>query len=300
MYCGAQTAAFIVTIILSISGFIFNSFILTVSFRDQNGYFTLRPSGLIQGGMALTNVVLQCLFTVQANIAFISSHLFAHRQVGVTLVLLECFTINYSSWLTAWLCSFYCVTIVNFQHKVVTSLKMRLSGVVPKLLLVTALWSFSIGVPSIWYVQLQHQTTRNLTGACTTNGVLVREFNTLYTIVFTTLGCVLPLIITLTTIGFTLASLLGHVRRIRLNDSISSVPQLEAHYRACRTMILLVIHYVIFNMAEMSSVFLLMSRERVLDIITWLVILLYPTAQALIVISGSSRLTKALSCIGQA
>ncbi|KAM4641863.1 taste receptor type 2 member 41-like [Discoglossus pictus] len=249
-----------------ITGILFNSFIMIVSLQDRDD-FSQSPSSQIQFTMVMANVILQCVLATYGFVAVFSPLMICSKEFSTVMLFLIFFLVNLSFWLTAWLSSFYCVTIVRFINKVISSLKMKLSGVVPKLLLVTVLGSYAISVPSIC---LSHfEVHLNLSGNMTSNysgtvDVLIQpHFDSIHLIVYTTFGCFLPLIITLTSIVFTLYSLLGHVWRIKLKTSSSGAPQLGAHYRACRTMILLVTLDVIFSLVSILAASAFMSFTNV-------------------------------------
>ncbi|KAM4628451.1 taste receptor type 2 member 9-like [Discoglossus pictus] len=292
---GVFAAAF--ASIQTITGIFFNSFIMIVSLQDQDG-FSQSPSSQIQFTMGMTNVILQCVLATYGFVSLSSPLTFFSKEFSTIMLFLIFFLVNLSFWLTAWLSSFYCVTIVRFSNKFISSLRMKLSGVVPKLLFVTVQGSFAISVPSIWYfhyevhVTLSENMTSNYTG--NVNVLIQPDLNFFYAMVYSTIGCFLPLIITLTSIGFTLASLLGHVWRIKVNTSSSGAPQLAAHYRACRTMILLVTLYVMFSISEILATSAFMSFTNVWTFIAWYTSFLYPTIQAAILISGSSKMKIAL------
>ncbi|XP_053550809.1 taste receptor type 2 member 9-like [Bombina bombina] len=270
---------------------------MAVRLCDWNRRLTQSPGNQIQSCMALTNIVLQCIMTSDGFLVLFQPYLVFSTKVISARNLLLSFFANLSFWLTAWLCSFYCVTIVRFHHEVITSLKMRLPDVVPKLLLGTLLLSFSISVPTIWYIKFvtESTTSANLTGNYSAMTAFVFYHNSTFTSIFITIGCIMPLVITLTSIGFTVASLLRHVQQMKLNAPSLSAAQLEAHYRACRTMVLLVILYVTFNVTAIRFPFSNLSFEFFL--IIWLILLLYPTVQAVILIMGSSELKGTLSQI---
>ncbi|KAM4608093.1 taste receptor type 2 member 9-like [Discoglossus pictus] len=292
---GVLSVAFV--LIQTITGIFLNSFIMIVSLQDRDD-FHQSPSSQIQFTMGMANVILQCILAIFGRVAVFSPLIVVSKEFSTIMFFLIYFLVYLSFWLTAWLSSFYCVTIVRFSNKFISSLKMKLSGVVPKLLLVTVLGSFAISVPSIWYfhyevyVTLSENMTSNYTG--NVNLLFQPDLNFFYAMVYSTIGCFLPLIITLTSIGFTLAFLLGHVWRIKLKTSSSGAPQLAAHYRACRTMILLVTLDVMFSLSEILAASAFMSLTNVWTYIAWYTSFLYPTIQAAILISGNSKMKIAL------
>ncbi|KAM4608094.1 taste receptor type 2 member 4-like [Discoglossus pictus] len=217
----------------TIIGVLLNCFILVASIQDQNEAFTLSPSKQIQFSMGLTNVIIQSMLTIEGYVSELSPVTMFSKEFSTVIVFVHFSLIYFSSWLTTWLCPFYCVTIVRFKHNLMTSLKMGLTVVVPKLLVVTALGSLGISVPYIWCVEfgIQQKITENVPNNHTGNDDDVIQFNVdfFYGMVFITFGCFLPLTLTVTSIGFTLASLLGHIWRIKLNAFNVNGQQLKTH-----------------------------------------------------------------------
>ncbi|XP_053550841.1 taste receptor type 2 member 40-like [Bombina bombina] len=291
-------AAFVICGIEAIFGIVSNSFIIAVSFWDKTEGFTLSPVSLIHIHMGLTNVIMLIIMTTAVATFTLSSQTIVPKEFYLVIIVSMFFLVTFGFWLTSWLCIYYCLTIVDFKHNVIRRLKMNLSTVVPKILVGTALGSFIISVPTIWYVKLCSFSAMygNLTTDCTADSEEVFHFNHFYIIIFITTGCFFPLSLSITSISFTLASILGHIWKIRLNTITlsSSSNQLVAHYRACRTMILLVVLYILFNIAEVITASSSMYAVNVWTVIFWYFTYMYPAAQAAILISGSSKLKRNL------
>ncbi|XP_053550817.1 taste receptor type 2 member 9-like [Bombina bombina] len=287
----------IILTVTTISGITTNSFVAVVSVLDQRRCFSLSPRKQIQFSMVLVNVILQSLLTSEGYRGLYSTHAWWSRESCISVIFLMHFTINLSFWLTTWLGVFYCVTIVNFKHTFITQVKMRLPAVVPKILLVTTLVSFISNAPVIFDVHLENQ--HNMTYNNIRNGGESCLIPLHYAIIYIIYGCFVPFIITLASIGCIVVSLMTHVHRAKLSNSTLSAPQLQAHYRACRTMILFLILFVIFNVSEMIFVSSLLSTRDIQNFIMWVFILLYPTSQAAILIMGSANLKTAFVRIVQ-
>ncbi|XP_053550823.1 taste receptor type 2 member 40-like [Bombina bombina] len=276
-----------------IAAIILNLYIMATSFLDQSKKFSLSPANQMYFYMGLVNVCLQVIMTLQGYVYVFSPVTYVSKEFSVPVCLCFLYFIYLNLWLTAWLCSFYCVTIVRFRSKFVTRLKMSLSTVVPKLLLITAVGCVIISVPSIWGVQVvaQQNMTQELTHNIH-NFIVVFNFTHYYFIIFITFGCSLPLVLSLTSVGFTLTSLFGYIWRIKVTESSLSAPQLEAHYKACRTMLRLIITYLVFIVSEIHISTSILSTSNILMVATFFIALLYPTSQSAILIFGNPRLKK--------
>ncbi|XP_053550820.1 taste receptor type 2 member 40-like [Bombina bombina] len=291
MHSTSQIVTITVISIGAVLGTFSNAFIITVIFHDQNGLLSQSPGNQIQFCMGLCNLLLQCVMAVEGIAKCLPFSWLGSKEFRSVAHILFYTFVTLSFWLTAWLCTFYCVTIVRFNHRVMRSLKLRLPDVVLKLFLVTVLVSFCIGLPSI--INVHNKCNQNKTENCmannneTTNNVFIRDIQ--YGLTFLALGSSLPLVLALLSIGFTVSSLLTHIRQMKLNVSTVRSHQLEAHYRACRTMTLLIIVYVIFNVSEGIMAFFTIPNHNVINI-TASFIHLYPAAQAVIVVCGSPKL----------
>ncbi|XP_053550839.1 taste receptor type 2 member 7-like [Bombina bombina] len=280
----------IFTAITSVSGISSNSFIMIVSYLKHKGFLKLNPRIQIQFTMCLNNLLLQCSTVLFILVMFLIPDV--HRELRQVASFVMCLFTAFAAWLAAFLCAFYTVTIVRFRHKVITSLKMKLPSLVPKLLLVTFLGCLSSTVPSIWY--LNSETAQNMTGNLTYSNIsdtlVFDQSDWHYLIIFQTLGTILSVIISIISLVLTVTSLLGHIWRIKHNDSSWNRPLNVAHYKACRTMFLLVAVFVIIVVVGIIYVskygkhkFMLVLKAQI-----------YPTELSFILISGSSKVKRAL------
>ncbi|MEE6511631.1 hypothetical protein FKM82_018284 [Ascaphus truei] len=197
-------------------------------------------------------------------------------------------------WLTGWLCVYYCIKITNFMHRLFFRVKLWISSVLQKLLLMSAVGSFIISVPSLWLCQ-QIDPQENSTYSLTANCSAFSETSAFYIsniVIAAVLGCFMPILLSLISIGLTLTSLWGHVWRMKQKTSDFSIPRLQVHSRAARTMILLVVLSMSLCITELCLLFLPYRQENIFRNICWYSLLCYPTAQAIILIQGNSKLRR--------
>ncbi|XP_053550821.1 taste receptor type 2 member 41-like [Bombina bombina] len=304
MFTSAETVAFIIiAAIVSVSGIIFNSFIGFVIFGEHKGFLRMSANNQIKFTICGTNVFMQCLMPFYIFVfSFTDSSVLPRLFVSV-LGFSNIVTIGFSCWLTVWLCILYCVTVVNFKHKFFTHLKMRFPALVPKLLLVTALGSICLSAPSIWCLNIQQNMTGNLT--------LEQKINTQadycksvgYHIFFNTIGCMLPLTISVIALAVIVASLVGYVWRTKLKSSNLSDAQLQPHYKACKTIVLLIIIFTIVSAVQILPLSSSYDSSTWKSMLVDYLCLFYPTEMAVILILGSSELKQAfvrrVTCIKQ-
>ncbi|XP_075421244.1 taste receptor type 2 member 9-like [Ascaphus truei] len=216
---------------------------MAVSYRNWRNYISLNQCDIILLSMGLSNVALLCVLNTESLLPMVRSHIRFYSEIYSAVIFLELFLIYLSFWLTAWLCVYYCIKIANFMHRLFFRVKLWVSSVLQKLLLMSVVGSFIISVPSLWtcrQIDPQENSTYSLIANCSA----VSEASALYIsiiVIAAVLGCCLPFLLSLISIGLTLTSLWGHVWRMKQKTSDFSIPRLQVHSRAARNMILLVV-----------------------------------------------------------
>ncbi|XP_075421246.1 taste receptor type 2 member 7-like [Ascaphus truei] len=286
--------------ITCIAGTIFNSCIMAVSYRNWRKDTSHNLCDLILLSIGLSNVVLQCIISTQSFLLRIPSHIRFYRDILLALTFLDVFLVFLSFWLTAWLCVYYCIKISNFMHRLFFRVKLWVSSVLQKLLLMSAVGSFIISVPSLWLCRQldpQENSTYSLTANCSAVSETTNYYISNITIVPTlvtaaVLGCCLPFLLSLTSIGLTLTSLWGHVWRMKQKTSDVSIPRLQVHSRAARNMILLVVLSMSMFLSQIYPLFFNNDPKEILSYICLYTLMCYPTAQAFLLILGNTKLRR--------
>ncbi|XP_073490721.1 taste receptor type 2 member 140-like [Aquarana catesbeiana] len=228
-----------------------NSWTVHVNIMEWRSGLRLSPSDQILSFIAAINIPLQIMLSLDMSLvnalpvkSYASSHL--------VLINIGVFLVSCNLWVTTLLGSYYCLKIVNFSKGILLALKMKIPGLVPKLLVASVGLSFCIAMPSNWniYIDCDQGSTGNSTRDSTEDicSLGIREAYLIAAFV----GLILPLLLTLVPIGVTLASLWRHTRRIKKNKTDSCHPQTQAHVRAAQTMILLVTLHMAFYGAVFS------------------------------------------------
>ncbi|MEE6523791.1 hypothetical protein FKM82_022835, partial [Ascaphus truei] len=283
-----------ISIIPCIAGTIFNWCIMAVSYRNWRKDISLNQCDLILLSMGLNNLALLCIMNTELFLHMLWSHLRFYREIYLALVFLEKFIIFLSFWLTAWLCVYYCIKISNFMHRLFFRVKLWVSSVLQKLLLMSAVGSFIISVPSLWICR-QIDPQENSTYSLTANCSAVSETPALFIsniVIVAVLGCCLPFLLSFIAIGLTLTSLWGHIWRMKQKTSDFSIPRLQVHSRAARNMILLVVLSMAVCITEVCFLSFPDDPENILLTICWYVTLSYPAAQAFLLIQGNTKLRR--------
>ncbi|XP_018430596.1 PREDICTED: taste receptor type 2 member 7-like [Nanorana parkeri] len=273
-------------------GCVFNSWTVHVNLVDWRRGLRLSPSDQILSLMAAINILLQIVLSVDMSLLQLL-HVYMFGQFHRLFIVLSISLVTCNLWVTTWLCTYYCLKIVNFSRGILLALKMRSSALVPKLLVACVILSFGMTMVSHWniYMKCYKGITGNSTGD-PADYICYLEVQEGYRIA-AFVALILPLLLTLVPIGVTLASLWRHTRRIKKNETESCRPQTQAHVRAARTMILLVTLHTAFYGVVFSFFVKSFNVLEVGMLFSWYFVLLYPMMQSVVIITGNSKLWKA-------
>ncbi|NP_001165465.1 taste 2 receptor member 7 [Xenopus tropicalis] len=191
-----------------------------------------------------------------------------------------------SLWFGTVLCTFYCVKIPNYNHRFFLYVKLRISKMIPWLLLVSVTSSFISCLPIGWSMDssMFHYNSTNGTNMETT---LYLQF------FIYVAGNSVPFFMFCVAITLLIRSLWNHTRQMAAGEVGFGTPQLQAHYSAIRCMMSFMVLYIIFS----SSVFLALPMVLMNDTLLWLYLFiagLYPSLHSHILILSNRKLRRAL------
>ncbi|KAE8578522.1 hypothetical protein XENTR_v10023620 [Xenopus tropicalis] len=279
---------FVIALVLSWTcGTVLNSSIVAVYLSDWKKGLNLGACNGIILAMGCTNLLLQWFLTFHLmSLTYQLFIIFAKPLLLSVVSFIVNFSVSLSFWLTAWLSGYYCVRLVNSSNRFFIRLKRGMSMVVTYCLLGTVVTLFIIQVPVIWKVHTKlNQNLTNIYSAFDNYTELAS--------VNATFACFLPTIITSFCIGLSLISLLKHIWRLKQNASQFWNPQLKNHFKACRTMLLLLTVNLIFFLAISISFRYKLDDPR--QYVAWFIMSSNPSSQAVILLFGNSRLATAWS-----
>ncbi|KAG8550194.1 hypothetical protein GDO81_027800, partial [Engystomops pustulosus] len=275
----------VVVAITFISGIFWN--VTVVTFYINNWGQTLRSGGCdkIVLATAAATALLQVMVTF-GGILFYSQLflLLPNAALAPFLFVFQCF-IDLCCWKTSWLSVCYCLKLVNFSHQILLWIKSRFPSALTSLLLGSTLGSVLINLPFLWATI--HMPLNNSSSSSAGIGMDLS-----FKVVKVTLGTSVPFLLSLFCILLSVRSLLRHVWRIQKNGSKYS--QLAGHVRAVRTMVLRLVLDLTFCIVVMGILLFSFSIGLILGSLSWIFIMLYPSLQALILITGSLKLMKHL------
>ncbi|XP_077172617.1 taste receptor type 2 member 40-like [Paroedura picta] len=193
---------------------------------------------------------------------------------------------------SACLCSFYCIKIANFGHRLFVLLKLRISKLVPWMLLAAVLGSLVNTYP--FFQGIYSRNCKNSTAS--TNQTLedfTWETNLLSLFVHCSMGFSVAFCISFASSGLLLFSLWRHAHQMQSGWTGFDSPSMAAHFQAVKTIgLLLIVDSVNFLglMLLLSNVF--SETGPTYQLITILVYIC-PSAQSQVIIWGNPRLKRA-------
>ncbi|XP_040211791.1 taste receptor type 2 member 123-like [Rana temporaria] len=360
----------ICAIVELVLGVLLNIYIIGVNVADRRRGRPLSLCDKILVLMAANNICLQSDMNICTFLFVIFPEMLQYHNVYSLISVFLIFQFYFSFWITATLCVYYCLRIVNFKLSFFIYLKTNITDVVTRFLVGSAVGSFAISLASIWEINLKlvavtgnvtagsfivgtninlsavtgnvtsspwiadtninlsavtgnvtsspwiADTNINLsavtgnvtsspwivdtnvdlaaiTGNITSSPQMIDatiQLSKTYKFLTITFGCCLPFALAVLSIILTLTSLLVHYHDMKYNPSGFSVPRLDAHMRAARIMVYLIVLYSIFYLSEVSLLASSLTIQSTSDLAALFFVLIYPTAQSTIVIVGNSKL----------
>ncbi|XP_073502350.1 taste receptor type 2 member 1-like [Phyllobates terribilis] len=277
---------FVMMVIIFTPGTALNSMIISIYYTDWRGRQHFSPCDQILLSISLTNLTMQMLSTLILIMLSFFVELPYVQLYLLHICIFSQFLTYVHFWNTAWLSSYYCFKLVSCSHRYFTWLKNRFSSSIVQTIGISLVVIFLITLPINWMAE--NTTIHNETRYHFDVKSPYVAFNLL-------LGCEVPLLVTLTCIGLSVTSLLRHVWRIKKNRSeVTSRPQVKGHVRAVRVMVLQTLLNVTLHIAN-SGFFLFSWRlGSILDGIFHFLVLVNPTADALMLITGNPKLKSRL------
>ncbi|KAM3913278.1 taste receptor type 2 member 1-like [Leptodactylus fuscus] len=203
-------------------------------------------------------------------------------------------------WFATWLCTFYCVRIVNIQRNLFTAFKTHFDHMVPFLLLGSVAISASCS-NSATYNGVSH--TLNMSRFDDNNkksppfSAMGKDFATFMTL--SVAGSIPPFFLFCVSAGLVVYSLLSHMKRMKGQERTGfREPSLRAHWRAVRMMALFFIFFLLymvaFNLYGSGKV-----EGGIVSCVTAFLIGAYPALHSVLLVIGNHNLKHSLLWILQ-
>ncbi|XP_075056889.1 taste receptor type 2 member 40-like [Mixophyes fleayi] len=225
---------------LVIIGLLLNVFIVTNNFIWWQKGHTLQTVDIIVTSLGAVRIILLILWLFDAEIANLVKDSFEYLAIS-TLSLEFC-----SLWWGTVLCVFYCVKITNYSNRLFLRLKMKISRLVPWLLLTSMMVSVLSSLPCVWFVySVRHMNSTHFINGIS-DGNITLEINYTNIIIINFGGSFIPFLIFGAAISLLIVSLLKHTRNMNSKDVGFTKPQIVAHIMALINMSSFLFLYVLF------------------------------------------------------
>ncbi|XP_053316477.1 taste receptor type 2 member 40-like [Spea bombifrons] len=242
-----QAAIFLTTMLgIEISiGIALNTFILITSLGLWLKHRNLKTIDLILVCLGMARFLLLISGAVGVSSVLVIHWLYRLNGFLKIFLAFADFANFCSLWFGTLLCVFYCVKITNYNHRLFVQLKMSISRMIPRLLLVSVAFSFVSALPFGLYVyEMPFYNSTNITGdANERQDILV--VNYVKGSLFYLAGAAVPLTIFCTTMYVLIRSLKSHLDHMNTMNAGFRNPRLNAHINAIKSMLCFLFFYLI-------------------------------------------------------
>uniref|UniRef100_A0A803T2I8 Taste receptor type 2 n=1 Tax=Anolis carolinensis TaxID=28377 RepID=A0A803T2I8_ANOCA len=324
-----QLISFILALVdLALGGFISNGFILTVILRVWNKSRSLDSSEQLLLSLVLTNLWA----TVLVILTCINDYIIPMFPKSLMYSLND-FIIICRHWFTACLCVFYYIKIVNSTHSLFLWCKLRISWLVPRLIAGSLVVSLFLVLFMSFFTLINIQRNTTLIGTQMNEEISQHHNTGIHEILFLIVGSGSPLLVILVCCILVVASLCKkedtfryrsidvpqilflivgsgppllmisgcsilvvvslcrHMYRMKCKEHFSKNLQIKAHIKAAGIILSILFLYLIFYVVQTFS--LLLTMKKMEGIFVTVLIIVYPCAQAYILLLGNPKLNQA-------
>ncbi|XP_072280993.1 taste receptor type 2 member 39-like [Pyxicephalus adspersus] len=270
-------------------------FILAVHFLDWWKTREFNPCDVIINCIVLSNMALQgTILTNEVCFFMFVAFYFQNNVVNSLAVLMSSMAFT-SLWCSTCLCFYYCVKIVNISGAFFYKLQAKLPVIVPCLLTLSVLMSWTAGLPAYWdlylYMAINNDTfPGNLTNPSYFNikskcNCLFQAYMLFSSVAFTVIFI---------TAGTIITSLCRHMNRLKKNKEGFSNAKVSSHLSAARTVTLLLLLYLAFY-GVLNAIFNETTEVGSLMFsLCFIMLSIFPTTNSIILITGNRKLTNAV------
>ncbi|KAG9465535.1 hypothetical protein GDO78_018134 [Eleutherodactylus coqui] len=279
----------VILVITGVTGTFLNSIIVVLNFRFWRDVTASKSYNRLLFVIGLTNTILQVHMVFDTILETFSLYLL-HENLLLYMLFFSFTLIDVNIWNTTWLSLLCCVRLVNSSHCFYLKIKAKFFSSLHHLIVGSVLFAAAINLPIIWTTKLHRAT--NITDS-PASGYFVK-LDTSYIIFSSLFGFTVPFSLTCVSIGFSICTILRHIRRMERSDSHLTSAQLQGHYRAVKTMVIrgLLDFLFFFIIVLGGSVPLILNLTAYTCL--WLAVLMYPTSQAFILVFGNPKLKSAV------
>uniref|UniRef100_A0A8C4VH95 Taste receptor type 2 n=1 Tax=Gopherus evgoodei TaxID=1825980 RepID=A0A8C4VH95_9SAUR len=265
------------------AGVVTNGYIVALNCIDWAKSRTLTSYDKIITSLAFSRFCLQ-FFMISNVLSKVYPNIFDRFETLQPSLVIWMFTNQVSLCFASCLSVFYCVKIATFNQSLFSWLKLRLSKLVPWLLLGSILYCL---VTTVAFT---------LFNCVSTNGTISDNKDNLleFTFLIHSIGSIFPLTVFIASSVLLIISLWRHIRKMNLNSDLNPNfrnPSTDTHVRALKSVVSFFIIYNIYYVASTFSIGNLSYLNAEWE--TWVVSFIsaaYPSVHSIILILGNPKL----------
>ncbi|XP_040203560.1 taste receptor type 2 member 40-like [Rana temporaria] len=199
-----------------------------------------------------------------------------------------------SLWWGTVLCVFYCVKITNYSNRLFIKLKMRISAMVPWLLLGSMMVSLFSSLPYGWCVYSFHkENSTNIYNGTITEDIKL-NINYVNIHIITSAGSFVPFLIFCVAIFFLVVPLFKHTRNMNNNNTGFTKDQLHVLLSAIRNMFSFLIFYILYFISGVLFPLSVQLGNSVFVLACLIFLAAYPSLHSLVLICSNVKLKQSI------
>ncbi|XP_077305930.1 taste receptor type 2 member 9-like [Lithobates pipiens] len=259
-----------------------NSYIVFFNGRSLTEGGKRNPVSLIQIVMGINKLTMRCIWIVN-DVAFWLPDIFESSPYNAVAFLIA-FNMYFNYWLMAWLCIYYSIFITNFSHPMFLWIKRILLAFLNQVLFLTLVGSLAIALLVYMWRDTVFSLRYNSMNGTTTEDVSIAYFYKIGAII---LGSFLPFTGIAFSLVVSLSSLLKHVNNISQTGF-----DVQVHVTLIKSIAMLLILSVSYFPIYIINLTAAFKLKDPLQYIIWLMIVLSPTMETMIIIQASPKMRK--------
>ncbi|XP_074845239.1 taste receptor type 2 member 7-like [Carettochelys insculpta] len=295
----------ITTVIQFSAGVLTNGFIVGLNCIDWAKSRTVTPFDMILTSLAFSRICLQLLLTLLNFLYKLQQNFLESLQIQQSLQAVWIFTNQVNVCFASCLALYYCGKIATFKQSVFKWLKLRLSILVPWMLLGSLMYSMVI---TVCFILLKNSYTYwissdNSTDSLSNNRTMpqYKKDSLEFTLLMHSIGSIFPLSIFIASSVLLTLSLWRHIGKMNLNSDLNPSfrnPSTDAHVRALKSVMSFFILYIIYCVASTLSLGKVpYFRDERKIMVSIFMCSAYPFLHSIILVLGNPKLKLALSRI---
>ncbi|XP_030333445.1 taste receptor type 2 member 40-like [Strigops habroptila] len=279
-------------------GFFENGFITAVNITNWIKSRKLSSADMILIFLSTSRLILQVTILMHIHSLYFVD---AFRLASVY----KAFAINWTSshaslWFSTWLYVLYCVKIINVTQWLLLQIKLRVTGMVPWLLLGSLVISSVISLPLFWITPSAYFCSS--TGNCRENStahVTDWDDSHLYPLLLYCSGCFLLLVLSVVTLALLITSLWRHTKKMKCYVDTFRGPLIDVRITAIKSIISFLTLYLCSFVAQILLILSTSQNKHVVKVAISLVVAgACPSIHSiiLIVVNSKPKMTAKIFC----